>query len=128
MLDSYALLVYLQIESMADRVEALLGEAAQDHTDLHLSTISLGEIAYIVERRYGVTACQEALDELATFPIQLQDATLDRVLAAARLKARHAISYADAFVVALAQELEAPVVTGDPELEQVESLVSVLWL
>ena len=103
-LDSYALLVYLQIESMADRVEALLGEAAQDHTDLHLSTISLGEIAYIVERRHGVAVRQKALDRLATFPIQLEDATSDRVLVAARFKARHAISYTDAFAVALAQE------------------------
>jgi len=50
------------------------------------------------------------------------------VLAAARLKARHAISCADAFAAALAQELEAPVVTADREFEQVESLVEVLWL
>lgn len=113
---------------MADQIEALLGEAAQGNADLHLSTISLGEIAYVVERRHGVAACQETLDRLATFPIQLQDVTLDRVLAAARLKARHAISYADAFAAALAQELEAPVVTADREFEQVESLVEVLWL
>ena len=50
------------------------------------------------------------------------------MLAAARLKARYAISYADAFAVALAQELGAPVVTGDTEFEQVESLIDVLWL
>jgi predicted nucleic acid-binding protein len=49
-------------------------------------------------------------------------------MAAARLKARHTISYADAFAVALAQELGAPVVTGDREFEHVESLVEVLWL
>jgi predicted nucleic acid-binding protein len=127
-LDSYALLAYLQDESTADRIEALLGEAAQASADLHLSTISLGEIAHVVERRHGVTACQETLDRLAAFPIQLQDATLDRVLAAARLKARYAISYVDAFAAALAQELEAPLVTADREFEQVESLVEVLWL
>lgn len=127
-LDSCALLGYLQDESMADRIEALLDEAAQGNADLYLSTISLGEIAYVVERRHGVAICQEALDRLATFPIQLQDATSDRVLAAARLKALHAISYADAFAAALAQELESPVVTGDREFEQVESLVEVLWL
>ena len=127
-LDSYALLVYLRGEPMTDQVESLLSEAAQGHTELYLSTISLGEIAYIVERRHGTVACQEVLEKLATFPIQLQEATLERVLAAARFKARHAISYADAFAAALAQKLEAPVVTGDREFEQVESLVDVLWL
>ena len=127
-LDSYALLGYLRNEPVAERVEALLGDAAQGHTELYMSTINLGEISYIVERRRGAVACQEALERLEVFPIQLQDATLERVLAAARLKARYAISYADAFAVALAQELGAPVVTGDREFEQVESLVDVLWL
>jgi len=113
---------------MADQVEALLDEAAQDKASLHLSTINLGEIAYIVERRHGVAYCQRALNRLATFPIQLEEATLDRVMAEAHVKAHHTISYADAFTVALAQELEAPVVTGDPEFEQVASLVGVFWL
>jgi predicted nucleic acid-binding protein len=93
-----------------------------------MSTISLGEISYIVERRRGAVACQEALKRLEVFPIQLQEATLERVMVAARLKARYTISYADAFAVGLAQELGAPVVTGDPEFEQVKSLIDVLWL
>lgn len=127
-LDSHALLGYLQGEAMADQVEMLLDEAVQAKASLHISTVNLGEIAYIVERRHGVAARQETIDLLATFPVQFEDATLDRVLAAAHLKAIHAISYADAFAVALAQELEAPVVTGDPEFKQVESLVDIAWL
>ena len=39
---------------MAYRVETLLDEAAQENASLHLSAISLDEIAYIVERRHGV--------------------------------------------------------------------------
>ena len=127
-LDSYALLGYLRDEPMADRIESLLSEAARGQTDLYLSTISLGEISYIVERQRDAVACQDALARLVTFPIQLQEATCERVMAAARLKARYAISYADAFAAALAQEFGAPVVTGDREFEQVESLVDVLWL
>ena len=128
MLDNYALISYLQDELTADRIEALLGEAVQGRVKLYLSTISLGEFSYIADRRYGADARQKALDRLATFPIQLQEATLERVLAAARWKPSHAISHADAFAVALAQELGAPVVTGDREFEQVESLIDVLWL
>ena len=127
-LDSFALLGYLRDGPVAEQVEALLGDAAQGHTELYMSTISLGEISYILERRRGAVACQEALERLEVFPIQLQEATLERVMAAARLKARYTISYADAFAVALAQELGAPVATGDPEFEQVESLIDVLWL
>jgi ribonuclease VapC len=127
-LDSYALLCYLRNEPAADQVEALLSEAAHGDTDLYMSTISLGEISYILERRRGAAACQEALDRLATFPIQLQEATLERVMAAAKVKARYAISYADAFAVALAQELGSPVVTGDSEFQRVAALIDLLWL
>ncbi|MBI3184359.1 MAG: hypothetical protein HYZ28_19670 [Myxococcales bacterium] len=37
-------------------------------------------------------------------------------LEAARQKARYAISYADAFVVATARQEKAVVLTGDPEI------------
>ena len=47
---------------------------------------------------------------------------------AEQVKAHHAVSYADAFAIALAQEKEAPVITGDPEFEKVEYLVKVIWL
>lgn len=50
------------------------------------------------------------------------------VLAAAHIKANYAVSYADAFAIALAQELKATVVTGDPEFGGVEKMVDILWL
>jgi len=68
------------------------------------------------------------LAELSSFPVEFEDATMERILAAAHVKAHHAISYADAFAVSLAQEFDATIATGDPEFKQVESLVHVLWL
>jgi hypothetical protein len=47
---------------------------------------------------------------------------------AAHIKANHAISYADAFAVAPAEELDAPVLTGDPGFGEMEPLVQVFWL
>jgi predicted nucleic acid-binding protein len=38
------------------------------------------------------------------------------ILEAARLKARHSMSYADAFAVATARLARAPLLTGDPEI------------
>jgi len=61
-------------------------------------------------------------------PISWIDATKERVLAAAHVKAQHAVSYADAFVVAAAVEYSATIVTGDPEFKETESLAAVLWL
>ena len=44
------------------------------------------------------------------------------------MKAHYPTSYADAFAVALAQELNAPLMTGDPEFHKVEDIVQVCWL
>ena len=54
--------------------------------------------------------------------------TEDRVFAAAHIKANYSVSYADAFAIALAQELNAAIVTGDPEFQAVEKIVRILWL
>ena len=47
---------------------------------------------------------------------------------AAHIKAGHAISYADAFAVALAQDRGATILTGDPEFKEVEHLIPIEWL
>lgn len=71
---------------------------------------------------------QLALETIEALPISVIDIDRDITLAAANVKAHLPISYADCFVIALAQRLEAIVVTGDPEFRQVESLVEIYWL
>ncbi len=51
----------------------------------------------------------------------MKDATRPRVRRAAELKSKHAIAYADAFAVATAVEFERYFLTGDPEIEPLES-------
>jgi predicted nucleic acid-binding protein len=127
-LDSYALLAYLRAELGGDEVRSLLGEAQKGQAEVYLSLINLGEVVYIVERRRGETVADEVVKKVHSLPILITDVDEERVLGAAHIKANQAISYADAFVAALAKELDAPVVTGDPEFEKVEPMVQVFWL
>ena len=127
-LDSFALLAHLGDEVGAARVRAALRAASQDRAQIFLSAINLGELVYITERERGLVEAQMALNAVEQLPVQILEATRERVLAAAHLKATHAISYADAFVVATAQEMGATILTGDPEFRTVEALVSVEWL
>ena len=52
------------------------------------------------------------------------------ILEAAHLKGRYPISYADAFAVATAIRLRAPLVSGDPELKvfQESGVVEIDWI
>lgn len=110
-LDSWAVLEYL-----ADREPgaAALDELFDRERPV-MSWINMGEVHYIVSRRHGEDAAAETVDDLRP-RLRLELPGEDRVLAAARLKAAHPMSYADAFAAATAMAHAAPVWTGDPEL------------
>lgn len=127
-LDSFALLAYLNAEAGCERVVQVLTEARQGKARALLCAINLGEILYIVERKRGLVRAQQAQALLESLPIQVVDAGRDLVLEAAHIKANHAISYADAFAAALARRENGVLLTGDPEFASVAGLVAVEWL
>lgn len=127
-LDTFALLAYLQDEPAASQIEKLLEYAKKGRCRLYLSLINLGELLYITERRGGVARAQDALALIRQLPIKIVPAEEQAVLAAAHIKANHPVSYADSFAVAAAMQEDAIIVTGDPEFQAVEVLVKVEWL
>ncbi len=127
-LDSFGLLAYFGAEPGESQVKAVLACAAVGQVMTYLSVVNLGEVAYITEREQGISAARRALAAIDQLPIKLVEADRRMALAAAHVKAQHSISYADAFAVALAQLMQAPILTGDPEFHKVEHLVTVEWL
>lgn len=127
-LDSYALLTYLNGEAGQTRVQEILALALSREVEVYLGMINLGETLYIIERRRGLSQAQRALSLIEHLPLTICDGSRVLVLDAAHIKAGHSISYADAFVAALAQSKNAIVVTGDPEFEAVAELVQIEWI
>jgi len=127
-LDSFAVLAYLQAEKGAQQVKELLHQAANGQLTVLMTVINLGEVYYITSRVYGQERAEEVLAMLKHLPIKLVVVDEKLALEASRVKAKHPLSYADAFAVALAQRHGIPVVTGDPEFSCIENLVSVKWL
>lgn len=127
-LDSYAVLAYLQNEKGADTVAGLLEKASRKEAGVFLCTVNLGEVAYITQRKGGRKIRDLTLSAIDLLPVKTVDADRKTVLEAAEIKAGHALSFADCFALALARRLEATVVTGDPEFEKVGELAPILWL
>jgi len=127
-LDSYAIFALLQKEEGEALVAGMLARARRNEIALHMSLINWGEVFYTVRREQGEEAATGLLADLARLPFSLRDVSRQRVLAAGRIKANHPVSYADAFCIALAQELDAQIVTGDPEFKKVMSFVPIRWL
>jgi ribonuclease VapC len=127
-LDSFALLAYLQDEPAAVRIEKLLDGAKKQKRRLLLSIINLGEILYITERRGGLVKAQDTLALIQQLPVEILPADEQTVFTAAHVKANYAISYADAFAAAAGIRENAAIITADPEFHAVEQLVQVEWL
>jgi ribonuclease VapC len=127
-LDSFAVLAYLSGETGQARVQDVLALAQMGKARLYLCSINLGEVLYLTERRRGLSQAQRVLALIESLPLQILDASRDLVLDAAHLKAHYPISYADAFVAAVAQRENALILTGDPEFKAVEDTVRVEWI
>ena len=127
-LDSFALLAFLEGKPSADRIRVILQAAQEERAPVYLSVINLGEVLYITERERSLVIAQQVLAAIEQLPLKLLEASQTRVLAAAHIKANYPISYADAFAVAAAQEFQATVVTGDPKFAKVTAIIRVEWL
>ena len=128
LLDSFALLRFIQKEPGDTVVKKILEDAQTGKTCAMLNVINMGEVIYTVQRRFGVRAKLEVLKNVSLLSIVILPVPDDLVYRAAELKAQFAMSYADTFAVASAIEHNATLVTGDPEFRQVEQLVKILWV
>jgi predicted nucleic acid-binding protein len=128
-LDTWAVLAFLEGEPVAaQEVRRLLRRARQRRVTVLFSIINYGESLYVIERERGLQEAQQAVGIIDQLPLQVVPADRALVFQAAHLKARHPISYADAFSVALAKRHDGRVMTGDPEFRTVEAEVGIQWL
>ena len=128
LLDSFALLAFLNRERGFEKVRTLLRTAESSAEPLLMNEINIGEVYYITAKDRSMEQAEEFLHRLETLPIQPVSNSFADVLEAARIKARFPISYADAFAVATAMRMNAVVVTGDREFQAVPHLVTIDWL
>jgi len=127
-LDSWALLCYLEEEAGYEKIIHLFEKATELSEPLLMSVINWGEVYYQVARRYGEPQAREIERMIQSFPIAVIDADRELTREAARLKAGKRLAYADCFAAALAKIKKAKLYTGDPEFKAVEKEVEVIWL
>ncbi|AKX93023.1 PIN domain protein [Moorella thermoacetica] len=127
-LDTYALLALLEEEPGAQIIADIISD---DNNMSFLSLINLGEAYYMLLRKKGEKAAAELVETIfADEGITLIECPWTRIKEAARIKAGGGLSYADSFVVSLAQELQAPIITGDPEIRKLAPKLGfeVIWI
>jgi len=127
-LDSFAILALLGKEAGSEIVHELLGKAEAGEAEVSMTWVNVGEVAYVVGRRWGKARVYQVLGTLEATAVKIRDVGRELALTAAEIKAEHPLAYADAFTAALALQEEAVLVTGDPEFGQLEETLSLEWL
>lgn len=127
-LDSHALLAFFRGEDAAASVKELLHKAASADRPLHMTEVNYAEVKYMLLKKDGSEAWEQAADVLKSLPIEFHPVPRPLADQAADFKARFKISLADAFAAALAKEKKAELVTGDPEFKPLEKEIKINFL
>jgi len=127
-LDSWAIISFLQAQSGGATIFDVLTSAHEHNIPLLMSVISASEVWYIKARRSSPSDADKVIAELKQVGIEFVDVHWELAHEAARLKTKNRMSLADSFAAALAKQRRASLVTGDPEFKEIENEVSIEWL
>jgi predicted nucleic acid-binding protein len=127
-LDSWAVMAYLEDESTAEKVAEIIADAHEEKIPLLMTVVNAGEVWYILAREVSVAEADASVRQLRQLGIEFINADWDLAREAGGFKAKHKMSFADCFAAALAKQRKAHLVTGDQEFKQVEADVIINWL
>lgn len=127
-LDTSALLAYIENEEGADEVGILFMNALDGIDEIFISTVSCIEVYYISIQEQGDIIARDRLRLIEDLPIFLEplDEKLIRIIG--DFKAANAMSFADSCIAGLAKFKDAILVHKDPEFEPIEDDVKQLKL
>lgn len=115
-LDTSALLCLKENEPGASDVEAILRQHGKKDA-VFICFMSIMEMAYILEQEQGEAVARQGVLQLKQLPLRVVESDETLGLSAARFKAEHKLSVADAWIAATAQRLGATLVHRDSEFE-----------
>jgi PIN domain nuclease of toxin-antitoxin system len=128
-LDSSAVLRYLDGEAGSDRVSGIIKDHMAGRCEAVISSIHWGEIAGQICKKRGKGALDMVLSRLAAFGIPVVPVDTDRAVRAALIRVKTAIPYVDAFGVELTVDSRERVfVTADFDFKVASRNVKIEFL
>ena len=127
-LDTWAVIAYLEGESSAPQIADLIAGAHEEGITLYMTVVNVGEIWYTIEQEISEEDANASVKELRDLRIQFENVDWELTREAARFKSQHKMSYADCYAAALAKSKKADLVTGDVEFKQIEKAINIQWV
>jgi len=123
-LDTSALLAYIEDEDGAEYTEELLIKAERNEIIIFIAFVSLTEIMYITLQEKDEDTAQARVALIKSLFCTIEESSENLNFAAARLKAKDRISLADAYIAALCQDRIGVLVHKDPEFEKLSPFIN----
>ncbi|GAB1472113.1 hypothetical protein MASR2M66_29910 [Chloroflexota bacterium] len=127
-LDSWAMIAYLEDEPSAEQVEELIATAHEEQIPIYMSVVNVGEVWYTLAREVSEEEANAGVKMLSDLRIQFENVDWELTQEAARFKSKNKMSYADAFAAALAKVKKADLVTGDNEFKPLDGQIKISWV
>lgn len=123
-LDTSALLAYIEDEDGAEYADDLLIKAERNEITIYISFISLTEVMYISLQEKDEGTALARVDLIKSLSCTIEESSENLNFVAARLKAKNRISLADAYIAALCQDRNGILVHKDPEFEKLSPAIN----
>lgn len=128
-LDSSALLRYVDDEAGAERVEAILEACVTRRARVCISAVQWGEVAGRLRYRLGQKEELRVLSALLPTEAEIIQVSGERAVRAAEMRVDRKIAYADAFALDLAMDSpEHVLVTADYGFKAVDDIARIEFL
>lgn len=127
-LDTWAVIAYLEDEPSAEQIENLIADAHEQQIPIYMTIVNVGEVWYIIAREVSEEEADHGVKTLRDLRIQFENVGWELTREAAHFKSQHKMSYADCYAAALAKSKKADLVTGDIEFKQIEKTINIQWV
>jgi PIN domain nuclease of toxin-antitoxin system len=128
-LDSSALIRYLDKEAGSERVKSILKDCVEGRARACISAIQWGEVAGNLRKRFGASGQARILSSLLPSEVRIVPAGGESAVRAAEIRADRRLSYADGFALDLAMDSSDHILlTADYGFKSVDDLARIEFL
>lgn len=127
-LDSWAVIAYLEDEPAGAKVANHIADAHEASIPLYMAVVNAGEVWYILARKTSESEADKSISELQELGIKFVEIDWKLTRDAAVFKSKHKMSFADCHAAALAKKMKAHLMTGDKEFSPLQGEIKINWL
>lgn len=127
-LDTWAVIAYLEDEPSAPQIADLIASAHEEGIPVYMTVVNAGEVWYHIAREVSEDDAHGSIKELRDLRIQFVDADWELTQEAARFKSQNKMSYADCYAAGLAKMKKADLITGDKEFKPLDGAIKIEWV